>query len=232
MEAVIEQILWASPNVKRFFLRPISDSPLLFAPGQFITLKLPDNEGGTYERSYSIANAPDESGLLELCIVLKTEGKVTPVLWEMKVQQSLEISEALGTMLLPEIWDKELCFVCTGTGVAPFRSMIGSLLANSIHQHPIHLVFGNRTAQDILYREEFEQWAKTFDNFHFYPVLSQQQWEGRTGYVHATYEQLFADGRDAHFYVCGWKAMCAEARQRLKTLGYNRRQYTFEQYDG
>jgi CDP-4-dehydro-6-deoxyglucose reductase len=227
MRAVIDNIIQETESVKRFFLKPQSGQRFSFLPGQFITLRIHDRE-----RSYSISNPPDESGLIELCIVLNPEGKVTPLLWQMKPGDTLEISEALGSMVLHETWDKDLCFVCTGTGVAPFRSMIGHLLKQGELKHNIYLVFGNRYSADILYRAEFEAWSEQNSKFHFLPVLSREEGPHRKGYVHAVYEEIFSDRRDARFYVCGWEAMCREARQRLKVMGYGRRQYTFEQYDG
>ena len=227
MQAVIENIVQETGSVKRFFLKPKSEQGFSFLPGQFITLRIQNTE-----RSYSIANPPDKSGLIELCIVLNPEGKVTPMLWQMLPGDTLEISEALGSMTLPESLDEDLCFVCTGTGVAPFRSMIGHLLQKGELKHNIYLVFGNRYSADILYKAEFESWSGQNSRFHFIPILSREDGSYRKGYVHAVYEEIFADRRDARFFVCGWEAMCKETRQRLKAMGYNRKQYTFEQYDG
>jgi CDP-4-dehydro-6-deoxyglucose reductase len=227
MRVVVNKIIQETVSVRRFFLKTPEDTVFKFQPGQFITLRM---EG--FERSYSIAGPPNLDGEIELCIVLNPQGKVTPALWQLKPGDELEISEALGSMVLPETVDKDLCFICTGTGVAPFRSMIGYLLNREELQHDIYLIFGNRYSADILYKDEFEEWAKKWDKFHFIPVLSREEGVYQSGYVHKVYESLFANSRNAHFYVCGWEAMCREARQRLKALGYNRKQYTFEQYDG
>jgi CDP-4-dehydro-6-deoxyglucose reductase len=227
MRVVIDKIIQETESVKRFFLITPGKTAFNFLPGQFITLRMHG-----HERSYSIACPPNHEGVIELCIVLNPEGKVTPELWQLKPGDEIEISEALGSMILPEAMDTDVCFVCTGTGVAPFRSMIGHLLRSGELKHDVYLVFGNRYSADILYRAEFEAWAEANRRFHFIPVLSREDGVHKTGYVHAVYENIFADKRNAHFYVCGWEAMCREARQRLKAIGYNRRQYTFEQYDG
>ena len=77
------------------------------------------------------------------------------------------------------------------------------------------------------------QLTASHSNFRYLPVLSREEYPGFAhGYVHPVYETIFADGRDATFMVCGWTAMLSEARRRLKAMGYNRRQYHFEQYDG
>ena len=56
-------------------------------------------------------------------------------------------------------------------------------------------------------------------------------WQGKSGYVHAVYEELFSDKRPANFYICGWADMLHEARERLKNMGYDRKQVRFESYD-
>ncbi|HEY6083256.1 MAG TPA: oxidoreductase, partial [Chitinophagaceae bacterium] len=61
------------------------------------------------------------------------------------------------------------------------------------------------------------------ENFHYIPTLSREQWEGRKGYVHPIYEELIADKQPAHFYLCGWKDMIQEAKQRITSLGYDRK---------
>lgn len=227
MQAVIEKIIQETASVKRFFIKHLSSQAWTFLPGQFIAVRIQETE-----RSYSIANSPDNTGMIELCIVLNPSGTVTPLLWQLNAGDTLEVSEARGTMILPEKWEKDLCFICTGTGVAPFRSMIAELMKISEWTNRVYLIFGNRVSGDILYKSEFEELSRRQPHFHFIPVLSRESGVCREGYVHAVYEELFADKRDAHFYVCGWEAMCKETRHRLKAMGYTRKQYTFEQYDG
>ncbi len=183
------------------------------------------------ERSYSIASLNAVNTEFELCIVLNPTGIATPVLWQMKPGDELDFDGPLGQFVLHEPVPCDFAFICTGTGVAPFRPMIQELLKGRVRRQ-IFLIFGCRTQADLLYRSEFEAWQQEHSGFQYIPVLSREFWDGRKGYVHSVYEELFADGRDARFYVCGWQAMCKEARMRLKQLGYNRRQYFFEEYDG
>ncbi len=56
-------------------------------------------------------------------------------------------------------------------------------------------------------------------------------WAGEKGYVHAVYEKLYADKRPAMFYLCGWKVMIKEGRDRLQAMGYDKKQIKFELYD-
>ncbi|MBL7812564.1 MAG: oxidoreductase [Bacteroidetes bacterium] len=218
-----------SDLVRTFILRSESSEPWQFEPGQFVMIAVPGLPEHENLRSYSIASAPG-SDTVELCIVLNPDGKATPVLWSMRVGDKLEISEPQGTFVLPETHGLELCLVCTGTGVAPFRSMIQTLKGRGKFPMPVYLIFGCRTESDLLYRKEWENLAEAEPNFRYIPVLSRQNWDGEKGYVHAVYKKLFADGRDARFMVCGWENMCTDARHNLKEMGYNRRQYKFENY--
>ena len=95
------------------------------------------------------------------------------------------------------------------------------------------MVFGNRWEKDVLYRNEMEEFEQTIPNFKFIPVLSRDNegWEGRKGYVHQVYEEIFTDKRPAKFFICGWADMLKEARQRLEAMGYDRKAIKFESYD-
>jgi CDP-4-dehydro-6-deoxyglucose reductase len=76
--------------------------------------------------------------------------------------------------------------------------------------------------------------------FNFLPTLSREEWDGRKGYVHSIYEQLCKtdppennnayEPLPAYFYLCGWKAMIDEARQRIVQLGYDRKAIHLELY--
>jgi NAD(P)H-flavin reductase len=227
LKARIVDILDESTSVKRFFLEIGEVKEFIFQPGQFITLSLPDG----IERSYSIASSPNKSNLIELCIVLNPQGKATPYFWQLQCGDFLSFRGPLGNFVLNNLAPCDYAFICTGTGVAPFRPMLQSLM-NEGSERNLYLIFGARREADLLYRREFEEWQQNHERFYYLPVLSREKWEGRRGYVHGVYEELFADKRDARFYVCGWKNMCNEARSRLKQFGYNRRQYFFEEYDG
>src|SRR5204863_4677722 len=127
----------------------------------------------------------------------------------------LRVSQVLGKFSLPDVIDVDLCFICTGAGIAPLRSMTLDIYNKNISHRNIYLVFGNRWTKDILYRKEMEDIALKHPEFKFIPVLSREnpEWTGKTGYVHPIYEELFADKRPAYFYICGWHEMIKEARQ-------------------
>ncbi|MCC7297794.1 MAG: FAD-dependent oxidoreductase [Bacteroidia bacterium] len=230
METVLKEVVQETDHVKRFFFERQDGLEWNFIPGQFVVIhfrQLPEFEN---TRSYSIASAPGSS-IIELCISIKEEGKATPLLWQMPIGSTLEISEPQGNFIYKNSEDKEVVFICTGTGIAPFISMLRFFKNSHFPNGKITMIFGNKFKKDILYFDELNEMQKN-DKLTFIPVLSREEnWTGIKGHLHQVYLNEFSDGRDAHFYVCGWENMCKEARENLKNLGYNRRQYFFEQYD-
>ncbi len=223
-----------TPVIKRFFIKVNDFDTFDFAPGQFVMLDLPIESKRT-TRSYSIASNPNGTNIFELVIVLKTDGAGTPYLFDydqVKPGTPLKISKAIGKFTLPGHIENEICFICTGTGIAPFRSMILDMIHEGQTNHHINLIFGCRYAGDILYREEFESLKSQMPHFNYYPVLSRDSdWPGEKGYVHGVYEKLYSDGRPALFYICGWKEMIMQARGKLLDMGYDKSQIKFELYD-
>lgn len=229
--ATVSRIIQESPTVNRYFIEVEGVASYDFVPGQFVMLDLPIRHEFT-TRSYSIASAPNGTNEIELCIVIKEDGAGTPYIFNNVVVGSrLRVSPPQGRFVLNEPIEREICFISTGTGIAPLRSMAKHILGNSIPHRTIYMVFGNRTQADILYRQEMEEMAAHYPEFSFHPVLSREDWAGAKGYVHPVYEELFADKRDAEFYICGWSDMVREAKNRLKAMGYTRKQINFELYD-
>jgi NAD(P)H-flavin reductase len=223
-----------SPSVKSIKIKVLEIESFAFVPGQFVIVSFPHIQQGFPYRSYSIAGIQDKQ-IIELCIVLKENGAATPVLFEMKVGQILHFSSPLGKFTLPDkLDDQKLCFICTGTGVAPFRAMLQYLIEREWPVQHLTLLFGCRTKQDLLYRDEFETIARQYpDKFSYKPILSREEWEGKTGYVHDLYWNIpaFQAPSNYLFYICGWTQMVKEAKNNLKSMGYSRKEIKFELYD-
>lgn len=231
--ATIIHIIDESPSVKRFFFKFPDSEPFDFKPGQFVMLDLPI-ESKVTNRSYSIASAPDNDNIFELIIVLNPDGLGTPHMWEnYKVGDQIPVAGPLGKFTLPDQIENDLCLIATGTGIAPLRSMLHHIINQNIPHKNIYLIFGSRTCKDILYNIEMQALSGKYPYFSFVPVLSRpdEHWIGEHGYVHHVYERLFADKRLATFYLCGWKNMIMEARERLTNMGYEKSQIKFELYD-
>lgn len=219
-------------SVRRFWVDPKED--IDFKPGQFVTMDLPIAEKRLKRwRSYSIASVPQEKEL-EFCIVNLEGGLGTSFLFqEIKLGDTIRFKGPSGTFVAPSEPNFDIVLICTGTGVAPFRPMVYDLLERQKTTRKIHLIFGARTQDGILYREEFEALAKKHPNFTYEVCLSRDSdWQGRQGYVHQVYLEEYNKSRpDVKFYLCGWSNMIDEAvTNLLNTLKFDRSQIIYELY--
>ena len=137
---------------------------------------------------------------------------------------------AQGVFTLKEPLDKDLFLICTGTGIAPFRSMVHHVKNKNISHKSITLVFGCRTKDTLLYYEEMKELAASVESFNYVPVLSRESWEGRNGYVHEVYEELCKDKKPANFLLCGWRGMIDDAKQKILNMGYDAKDIHVEIY--
>lgn len=220
-------------NTRRFFIQVPELEIFDFKPGQFVTLDLPIHEKPNRRwRSYSIASWPDGTNIFELCIVLLEGGAGTTYLFnEVTEGSQLILRGPVGIFTLqPTNFEKELFLICTGTGIAPFRSMAQYVKLHNLPHKKIHLIFGCRTQQDLLYFDELKQLQNELPDFYYHPVLSREEWSGKNGYVHAVYEELSASKPEATFFLCGWKAMIDEAKHRILELGYDKKMIHQELY--
>lgn len=232
---IIKKIEDASPTTKRFWLEVEGVDSFDFKAGQFITMDLPIGERRNQRwRSYSIASAPDGSNVLELCIVHLDGGLASGWLFnEAKSGTSIKFKGPDGTFTLPESLENELVLICTGTGVAPFRSMIWEVFNQKIPHKGIHLIFGTRTADGILYKDEFESLAQKMPEFRYSVALSREEQKGyHHGYVHDIYLKNYEAKRpDVTFYLCGWTKMVDEAVANLIVkMGYELGHVKYELY--
>jgi CDP-4-dehydro-6-deoxyglucose reductase len=225
----------ASESTRRFWIQIPELDSFNFKPGQFVTLDLPIHEKTNKRwRSYSIASAPDGSNIIELVIVLLEGGLGTTYLFnEIKVGSAITLRGPVGVFTLPETLDKDLYLICTGTGIAPFRSMVNWIHQQKIAHKNIHLIFGCRKLTDQLYGSELKALEPLENNFYYHPVFSREDAVPNgaySGYVHAVYEQLLAAKNPSQFYLCGWKNMIDEAKQRIMAAGYDKKDIHLEIY--
>ena len=227
-------------QTRRFWIQLPEMGSFDFKPGQFVTLDLPIHEKLNKRiRSYSIASWPDGTNVIELVIVLLEGGAGTNYLFnEVTVGSELIVRGPQGIFTLPDAIEKDLFFICTGTGIAPFRSMSHHILNCNVAHKNIFLIFGCRQFDDCLYRRELTELAEKIPCFHYIPTFSREKADPanplmRTGYVHAIYEELCKSPdvlRPASFFLCGWKNMIDEAKERIQALGYDRKSIHQELY--
>lgn len=256
-DSEIVDIKEQSPTTRLFKLKVHGDEPIDFKSGQFVTMDLPISEKRLKRwRSYSIANAPQLSEINERVtsshplITEDTEGGRILEFSIVKSENSTGGSRFLfeeahlGTpirfkgpdgafTLRQPIAGKDVVFICTGTGIAPFRSMIWDIYNQKLPHRNIHLIFGARYEHDILFRDEFMFFEKNLSGFKFDVALSREpNWAGHKGYVHDIYTEGYKNVRsDVDFYICGWSNMIDDVVAKLIVdLGFDKSQVHYELY--
>ncbi|KXW55948.1 CDP-6-deoxy-delta-3,4-glucoseen reductase [Ferrovum sp. PN-J185] len=172
-----------------------------FLAGQYIDFLLKDGK----KRSFSMANAPHETGMIELHIRNYPGGSFSQYVFnELKEKTILRFEGPLGTFFLREDSDKPIIFMAGATGFAPIKGIIESARHKGIDR-PMVLYWGVRTKADLYYYDLAQSWVN--DRFTFIPVLSEplleDQWQGRTGLVHEAILADYADLSGYQVYACG-----------------------------
>jgi ferredoxin-NADP reductase len=234
LEARLLQSVALSEFTKHIEFEVSGPTPFAFVPGQWLSVKANTPDGEEITRAYSIASPPSENGRIAFCLNRVDEGFMSNHLCNLDQGAEITFQGPFGDFTLrPPL--RDTVFIATGTGIAPFRSMLHWLLADETrHQdRQFWLLFGARHEQDIYYRDEFEQLAAKHDNFRFLPTLSRADgnWKGLRGYVQQHLGEIVGMRSDMHAYICGLDKMVKANRELLKTLGWDRKSIRYEKYD-
>jgi len=200
-----------SPDVVKASLRLPPNSDFRYLPGQYVNVI---GHGGVH-RSYSLANAPDSSGRLDLHIRL-IEGGAMSAYWfeKARVNDLLRMEGPRGTFFLRDVTGLDLVLLATGTGIAPFVAMLTELATRPAEKRPrsVSLYWGGRQTTDIYWLPAFETLG-----LRFIPSLSRADgsWTGARGYVQQTLLESSPDLSGSVVYACGSNAMIESARRAL-----------------
>jgi CDP-4-dehydro-6-deoxyglucose reductase len=184
-----------------------------FKAGQYVEFLLKDGK----RRAYSMATAPHSDELLALHIRHMPGGLFTDqVFGTLKEKDILRFEGPLGTFFLREDSQKPIVMLASGTGFAPIKAMIDHW-AHQESTRPVTLYWGGRRPADLYMNALCEEWSKTLPNFRYIPVISdalpEDNWTGRTGFVHKAVMQDLQNLFDYQVYACGAPIM-VEAAQR------------------
>ncbi len=200
-----------------------------FVPGQFVSLT--DEVGGIkVTRAYSLASAPNRNRF-ELCLNRVNLGRFSPHLFALRPGRCVPMTGPFGSFRLRDPVSDSV-FVATGTGIAPFRSMLSDAAAWRAGKQ-FTLILGVRYEDGILYEEEFRAMERAHSGFRFWPVVSRPgpAWKGRTGHVQAHVPEAVGSRRDLDVYICGLRRMVDEVRALLKQIGFDPKRLIYEKYD-
>lgn len=213
MPTRVNKIERVASDVVVLSLQLPANERLQYRAGQYIEFMLKDGK----RRSYSMAIAPHKDELLSLHIRHMPGGFFTDqVFGSMRERDILRFEGPLGTFFLREDSDKPMVLLASGTGFAPLKAIIEhSQYINSTR--PMVLYWGGRRPQDLYMDALCRQWAQEMPHFSYVPVISdaqaEDQWEGRTGFVHQAVMADLPDLSGYQVYACGAPVMVEAARR-------------------
>ena len=215
MPSRVTTITRPAPDVAILQMQLPANDRLEYHAGQYIEFILRDGS----RRSYSMANAPhtqiDKPGI-ELHLRHLPGGKFTDhVFGAMKEKDIVRMEGPFGSFFLREDTDKPMILLASGTGIAPIKAIIEHLQFKR-SQRTAHLYWGCRSKADLYLHDWALEAGKTLPNLHYVPVLSEPKpeddWTGRTGFVHQAVMRDFPNLMNHQVYACGAPIMVQSAQ--------------------
>jgi NAD(P)H-flavin reductase len=205
-----------------------------FQPGQFVSV-MTDKEGRNVSRPYSIASPPEQKDHLELCIRKVPDGFMSNYLADLKLGAQVRMRGPLGRFVLLEPVANDIAFISTGTGIAPFISMLGHIYRQGSDIDPARhfwLFQGVRYVKEMVYIDYLEKLAREHQNFHLVYVISRPEtpnWKGRVGHVQQFLRDEIKNPGGMHVYICGLRHMLEETKPICEEMGFS--VVRFEKWD-
>jgi ferredoxin/flavodoxin---NADP+ reductase len=211
-----------------------------FEPGQYLTIGVESN-GKLIQRPYSVASSPrDAADGYEFYVRLVNGGIFTPLLWQLDVGHGMSMRGPKGKFILRPDDDRQHVFISSGTGVAPFISMMKTLIRDGAPR-PAIVLHGASYEHDLGYRELLQEWQTSGE----YPVVyiptvsrpgspENERWDGRVGRVEsiipAIYDEFGLTPENSIAYICGNPDMILAAEATLAERGFPEEQIKKELY--
>lgn len=202
----------------------------------------------TTVRAYSMANYPEEKGIIMLNVRIATPppnnpdvppGIMSSYIWSLKAGDKVTISGPFGEFFAKDT-DAEMIFIGGGAGMAPMRSHIFDQLKRLNSKRKITFWYGARSLREMFYEDDFNQLQAENENFTWHVALSDPQpednWTGYTGFIHnvllENYLRNHPAPEDCEFYMCGPPMMNAAVIKMLKDLGVEDENIMLDDFGG
>ncbi|MET0514124.1 MAG: FAD-binding oxidoreductase [Nitrospiraceae bacterium] len=191
-----------------------------FKAGQFISFEMAKPGFPLVTtRPYSIASPPSLSDHILLVLNLVVGGSGSTYLFNLRERDVTQFKGPAGSFYVRDD-HRDLLLVATGTGIAPFRSMVLSELEKPISRQ-VKLVWGLRSQRDLYYQEEFADLSRTHPRFTFVTALSRPDpgWTGVTGRVTTYLETHVDEVKNVSVYLCGNGGMIKDVTTTIRAKG-------------
>jgi Na+-transporting NADH:ubiquinone oxidoreductase subunit F len=202
--------------------------------------------GDEVVRAYSMANYPEEKGIIMLNVRIASPpprmpdvppGKMSSFIFGLKPGDKVTISGPYGEFFAKDT-DAEMVFIGGGAGMAPMRSHIFDLFKRMLTKRKVTYWYGARSLREAFYQEDFDGIASENDNFTWHLALSEplpeDNWTGMTGFIHQVlYDNYLKDHpspEDIEYYICGPPLMLNACMDMLDSLGVEPENILFDDF--
>lgn len=185
-------------------------------PGQFLELSI----FGVGECPIGIASSPTREGSLEVCV--RAVGTVTKAIHDLEVGDKLGVRGPLGNSWpTEEIEGRDLLFIGGGIGLPPLRSLIQYVLDKRDRYGAVQIVYGARSPQDLVYKQELKEWDERPDvDLHVTVDVGDETWDGPVGFVPPFLKEINPSPSNCVAFTCGPPIMIKLVVDVLDELGY------------
>lgn len=187
-----------------------------YEAGHFVLFDVPliDNPEDIQPRAYSIASSPNDDELV-FAIKLVPDGRMSAYLADgLKEGTEMRMQGPFGKFTLDRATEKEYVFMCTATGIAPFRSHLRTFLSEETDRK-IDLFFGLLSEQEFFWKDELEDFQKQYPHFQYHICASNptEGWDGFTGFVQEQAASIIDDFGNKQIYLCGSPLMTKAVKE-------------------
>ncbi|PPC75939.1 hypothetical protein C4K68_17950 [Pokkaliibacter plantistimulans] len=229
-----------SEHTLKLVFQRADNEPIVYEPGQFFSLHIP-TATGQVTRSYSVATLTDNIHAnmeLEVAVTCLDKGQASNYFAHAPLGAELTMTGPFGALTLPEQLPSRLLLIGTGTGVAPYRSML-PLLSRRMKVQPdtqVILLMGVRQPEELLYGDDFIHFAKRQQNFQLLACYSRLPVDAhlhdfeRQGRLLQHLHELEPTAEQDLVYICGHPAMVDDVWTYMKQRHFSVRQVKREKY--
>ncbi len=214
LDTTLTSIHQMTPRVKQFVLEAEGHT-FSYEPGQHIVIEF-EQDDETVQRPYTPVNLPGTNALA-LGIKRYEDGTASTWMHERTAGDTISIHPPGGNLYLRDL-DRDAVFLSTGTGITPMIAMLKQYLSDGGGQAAF--LYGERTQEDIMYRETLDHLSADHDGLAVFYSLSHEDWAGPTGHVQSHLGDVIDARFDSpHYYVCGVPPMVVDTEQALQDGG-------------
>jgi NAD(P)H-flavin reductase len=219
LTARVSRIRSLTHDVRELELTLLEPAAIQFAPGQFVSFDIEQQGQLPVTRAYSIASPPGRPHAIDLLLNRVPGGIGSEYLFALRAGDTTRFKGPVGSFTLRD-GTRDLLFVATGTGIAPFRSMLWSL-AEGRSPRMVALLWGLRQERDLYYQDELQRLSSQLPRFSYTTTLSQPtgDWRGAVGRVSPLVEARVDRVANLEVFLCGNGAMIRDVREILRKKG-------------